>query len=155
MTNVQSASAGRHFIALALTAPTTTAIAVVIVLPFLVVISGELSNAPMLAMMMFICGSLVGYCVEILMFLPFYAVIHRRMAATGLSVTATGAIAGGLPALILNSGNTRAYHDPIEFVLSPVGLAALGALGGAIYWLFLRETSPERVPFSGLSGSQP
>lgn len=140
----------RHLIALALSAPATTAIAVAIVLPLV-----PDRSQPNLAGLLFCFGSLVGYCVELAVFLPLYALIHRRVPVSLWSVTAVGALAGALPAALLNTAIWPHSRDPIEFVLSPPGLAALGALGGAIYWLLIRETGSRVAPLSGFSGSHP
>jgi hypothetical protein len=107
-----------------------------------------LHRAGDVAGMAFALGSMTGYVVETVFFLPLVFLLQRRGAVFGWTLIGAGAVAGAAGPLLLCPPSA----DPEAAALLSL-FAAFGAAGGLAYWLALRARAA--TPFSGLSGSQP
>jgi hypothetical protein len=95
---------------------------------------------------------LFGYPATLLLGLPAYLALRRRMRLTPLRCALAGAVIGGAPLLLIFAANLAASgfstRDLDDIVIPALGATAAGALGGVVFWAFAAWT-PRRPAATG------
>lgn len=109
--------------------------------PAFLVASFAILTGPSTAVFLFTTSVLLGgYFPMVVVGLPLYALVRRRMKPTWPNCAAAGAFVATLPWALIDMVTG---HFSVISAVTQVGLlGGLGAIGGSVFWLVIKGAAP-------------